>query len=571
MSGDRIVVCVLLPRFELGVAAARRGVDRQELLSRPVALAPVPGGRQVVGEVSAAAEAFAVTPGLPLSEAFARCPGLKLLPPDPAAARAEWEAVVRAIEGIGAEVESDPEVPGTAFFEAGGLLRLHGGRSHGRPAAAAGGGLDGVIAAVRAAVGRPLRVGVSRTRFVALAAARTTRPRKARLVLTARERREFLARAPVDWLALQAGADAGAGVGATRPAQPRQPAALAPAAAKPMRELADTLRKLGIETLGEFALLRRAQVAERFGATGLAARDVVHGREPPLRPRRPAEALSERIELIDDADGQVGVGYDVDGSSALVSVQAVQIAPASAGALAPELQHALALLIERLIARRERAGRTLRAFTLTARFAEGGSWASSAVMREPTADPARVKLVLSPKLLELPEPAASLELSVDAFGPYDHDAVTLFGADPGRERASRLHSAAEQARIAAGDPRKVARVMRLSEHSRLPERRSSLSPGPVALNRPRPIDLRADEDGRPLMLPARDSNNRWSRRAGARSRVPVAHERERWVVEDRWWTGRPLRRRYFELVLADGSNVVVFQDLASKRWFEQRG
>ncbi|MGB3952954.1 MAG: hypothetical protein WBK99_07470, partial [Solirubrobacterales bacterium] len=53
--------------------------------------------------------------------------------------------------------------------------------------------------------------------------------------------------------------------------------------------------------------------------------------------------------------------------------------------------------------------------------------------------------------------------------------------------------------------------------------------------------------------------------------IPVAAERERWVVEDRWWTGRPVRRRYFELVLADGSNVVVFQDLASKRWFEQRG
>jgi len=35
--------------------------------------------------------------------------------------------------------------------------------------------------------------------------------------------------------------------------------------------------------------------------------------------------------------------------------------------------------------------------------------------------------------------------------------------------------------------------------------------------------------------------------------------REEWVVEDRWWTGRPLRRRYFEVVLLDGRNVVVFR------------
>jgi len=47
--------------------------------------------------------------------------------------------------------------------------------------------------------------------------------------------------------------------------------------------------------------------------------------------------------------------------------------------------------------------------------------------------------------------------------------------------------------------------------------------------------------------------------------------REEWVVEDRWWTGRPLRRRYFELVLEDGVNAVVFRDLTSGRWFAQRG
>jgi hypothetical protein len=46
--------------------------------------------------------------------------------------------------------------------------------------------------------------------------------------------------------------------------------------------------------------------------------------------------------------------------------------------------------------------------------------------------------------------------------------------------------------------------------------------------------------------------------------------REEWVVEDRWWTGRPLRRRYFEVVLADGRNVVVFRDLVGGGWFLQR-
>ena len=45
---------------------------------------------------------------------------------------------------------------------------------------------------------------------------------------------------------------------------------------------------------------------------------------------------------------------------------------------------------------------------------------------------------------------------------------------------------------------------------------------------------------------------------------------EEWVVEDRWWTGRPVRRRYFELVLVNGRNVVVFKDLVGGQWFAQR-
>jgi hypothetical protein len=56
---------------------------------------------------------------------------------------------------------------------------------------------------------------------------------------------------------------------------------------------------------------------------------------------------------------------------------------------------------------------------------------------------------------------------------------------------------------------------------------------------------------------------------------------EEWVVEDRWWTGRPIKRRYFELVLVDGRNMVVFRDLKADpgsgsgaitpRWFTQVG
>jgi hypothetical protein len=47
--------------------------------------------------------------------------------------------------------------------------------------------------------------------------------------------------------------------------------------------------------------------------------------------------------------------------------------------------------------------------------------------------------------------------------------------------------------------------------------------------------------------------------------------REEWLVEDRWWTSRPLRRRYFELITEDGADRVVFRDLEGGRWYAQRG
>ncbi len=45
--------------------------------------------------------------------------------------------------------------------------------------------------------------------------------------------------------------------------------------------------------------------------------------------------------------------------------------------------------------------------------------------------------------------------------------------------------------------------------------------------------------------------------------------RESWLVEDRWWSAAPLRRRYWELVGERGRNVVVFHDLCSDGWFRQ--
>jgi hypothetical protein len=80
-----------------------------------------------------------------------------------------------------------------------------------------------------------------------------------------------------------------------------------------------------------------------------------------------------------------------------------------------------------------------------------------------------------------------------------------------------------------------------------------LTAGTRRLYVPRRVDVSAGEDGAPLAVEG----------------VAVEALREEWLVEDRWWTPRPLRRHYYELVLADGRDVTVLRS-GRGRWFRQR-
>jgi hypothetical protein len=76
-----------------------------------------------------------------------------------------------------------------------------------------------------------------------------------------------------------------------------------------------------------------------------------------------------------------------------------------------------------------------------------------------------------------------------------------------------------------------------------------------ALNEPRPALVEPEAGGAPRLV----------------NRLAVELIREEWRVLDRWWTEQPINRRYFDVVLESGQNVVVFHDDEDGRWFSQRG
>ena len=398
--------CALIPRLSLTSALG----ERREMLGRPVAVAPEPGGPQIVGEASGAAEAFGVRAGMRLAEALSRCPALALVAADPVRAEAVWERSLRRMEGLGAAVE--PARPGEAFFALEPLCGLYGS-------------IAAVLARARRALGPPARLGAGPNRLCAHAAATRMRARRPAVIVTEPAARRLLAGLPVAALRDRLGDERRRG----------------------WEEAAfiDSLERLGVRTLGELAALPAEAVADRFGEPGLRALRLARGVDEPLRPRRPNEELVERLGLPEAASGQ-------------------------------QLERALGLLIERLLAHPGRAGRTIRRLRLEARLAAGGGWRSEVVLRAALASPERLRLAITPRLGELPGPATSLALRALELGPEAGDQAPL-RRSPSEERRGRLGEAVRQARAAAGRDA-ILQVIEVDPRSRVPERRAILTPFP---------------------------------------------------------------------------------------------
>ena len=285
------------------------------------------------------------------------------------------------------------------------------------------GGLRGIhgtqeatIAAARRALDRPARIGAGPTRFCALAAALAVRSRRP-FVLDGREAPRWLAGRPVGLLGF------------------REETAALPQA----------LTRLGVRTLGELVRLGRPALTDRFGAAGALAHRLACGQDTPLRVRRLQERLEESMEVGD----------------------------ASSGAA---LERVLGVLVDRLLARSERRGRTLRAVTLSARLIAGGGWRERVVFRQALSDPERIRLALSVRLLLLPAPASALRLTVERFGPPAGEQGALL--DQSRAaRAARLREAVAQMRAVAGQDAAL-RAVCVDPDSRVPERRAVLAPIP---------------------------------------------------------------------------------------------
>jgi protein ImuB len=277
------------------------------------------------------------------------------------------------------------------------------------------GGLEPALKRALHAVGSVWdpRAGAAERRFAALAAASVARAGQA-LIVSDDRTRSFLAPLPMTLLPLERGRY-------------------------------EELEELGVRTIGQLAGLPGGAVSERLGPDGRRAWSLARGEQDGrVVPRRPATALHETLEF-PEAVGQMLT-----------------------------LRRGLYVLIDRLLARPERAGRPPRKVAVWARLVGGASWRRTVTLREPTADPARLRLALASKLAELPAPALKLRLEVIELAEHTGEQLELVAAE-GEVLQGRLREGLRQVRAAVGAGG-VSTVVEVAPWSRIPEARALLVP-----------------------------------------------------------------------------------------------
>ena len=389
---------------------------REGLATHPTALL-APDLSRKLWQVSPLARHAGVRPGMTVSQAIGLCPTLRLCEPDPVHYDERFARLLAALNEVSPVVE--PAELGVAYVGGDGLEGIFGGP-------------EKVIEAIECAV-RPkglrgtwsVRLGWGRGKFAAWVAASRAKPGEA-IVVPPGEEGKFLAAQPIAVLPLD-------------PDTHRR------------------LRQFGIRTLGALAALPEEAVTAQFGAMGRRLWRLAAG------------------HTVEPVVGGVAPEPIVAALTFFTPVGERDL-----------LERALDQLIARALKDPRRIGWRVQAVRLRADLESWGgdedggsrSWLVTALLKDPTADGARVAAPLRTRLEQAPPAGAitRLVLELTAFAPGTTE-LQLFARDAAAAARAGQRRALESAAREIQQRLKrtcLYHVIEVQPWSRLPERRYAL-------------------------------------------------------------------------------------------------
>ena len=530
------IACIVVPLFPL----AARLRSEPDLAGAAVAVFEGNGNAARVVAATRPARRAGIQAGHTLPQARALLPDLLARARDYESERAAQEALAEVADGFSPRVESADE--GVVYFDAAGIpMPSPSVAPQPSPSVAPhpdplpGGEREkalgrAVIAAVEKA-GLPARFGIAASKLAARVAAGLP---ESPTVVPEGEEAQFLAPLPLARLA-------------------------------PELEVADTLERWGIRSIGELARLPESEVASRLGELGRELHATARGIDPrPLEPRLPAPCLSEGMEL----------------EWPLVSLEPFLFVGNAA--------------LERLVRRLEALALACRRLEVGLKLDPEGYDARAITLPAPTRD---VKTLLTLTRLEL-----------EARPPGAPVVGFTFTAQPDRARRAQLAlfgpAALSPDRLATTIARLVAMLgaervgSPRAVDGHVPERLAlaDYSPPPPPLERraPRtgrgllairvlrpPVEIEVTTEGRHPELSSACHPER-SEGSGASSRPTSLKSTDGaepeisgavrvaagpWSLEEGWWSSAPASRDYWDVELATGGLYRIYRERASEKWY----
>lgn len=485
--------CLHVPLFPL----AARLRSEPELVGEALAVTVGDGATARIVAATRRARRAGVRPHQTLAQARVRMPGILARSRDPECERTAQETLVEAARSVSPRVEDAHE--GLTYLDLEGLERhFNDEESLGRH----------LIAAADAA-GLPIRVGIARGKLTARVAAGSSGPVT---VVPPGEEAAFLAPRPLSCLS-------------------------------PDPEMARTLARWGIDSIGSLARLPADEVVSRLGQAAQRLHAAARGQD-----------ASPLIATVEERPLREGASLDWP----LTDLEPFLFIARSA--------------LKRLCQRLEARGLACARLGLSLHLDPGTRVEHRLDLPRPTRDVKSLLTLLRLRLDRQPPGAPVTGFTLTAHPDRPSQAqLSLFGPEalsPGRLAATlaRLFALLGTERI--GSPRPLdshrPESFQLVDFTPPPPPEASPPPFPaegrgllaVRLLRP-PVPLEVEEDGtRPLRI-------RSSSQIHGRVRVAAGP----WKVEETWWSEAPVEREYWDVELHDGELYRIYRNRTTSDWY----
>ncbi len=586
------LACVVVSLFPL----AARLRSEPELTREALVIVEGNGGGAGVVAASRLARRAGVRPGLSLTQARALIPKLVARPRDVECERAAQEALLEAADRFSPRVEDAGG--GIAYLDIDGIDRRFrrtiaaaltasaASTASAAPAAAAELELGRALLAATAAASLPAKAGIASSKLAAMVAAGLA---DSPGIVAAGQEAAFLAPLPLDCLLPSLELVPLRGSAATGPEAPGGAGIL---------QIAATLERWGIRTIGDFAGLPAARVSSRLGSLGRALHATARGIDSrPLVPRQPPPAFHEGMDLewplvtlepflfvgrpaLERLCGRLeghGLACSRLELALRLDPEGHQLRTIDLPAPTRDVKTLLTLL--RLELEAHPPGAPVAGFTLAARpdrprEAQLSLYGPAALSPDKLAATlARLFALLGPDRIGSPRPVAGHRperLALVAYAPPPPPEVRR---DPRRTTGRGLLSirvvrpalaieviVEEPQQLGAPAPQPARQPQPLPADAAVPAPEDAAAPAPAA------ADMGT---GEPCMLPPVEILPVVSEDTAGRPRIAgrVKVAAGPWGLEDEWWTPNPTGRDYWDVELATGGLYRIFRDRASSCWY----